>query len=292
MARKKRHPEHENHERWLVSYADFITLLFAFFVVMFATSQVDSQKLGRFVESVNNALELKGPFSASGPDPIGGEGATSVEPPSVASLTTSLSEVKGERRAKRSDNLQLQTLRSALTRYLSRPEIRGRVRAIRDRRGLTLSLAETGLFAPGGDVLADEALPRLARLSELLYGLNVQILVEGHTDDQQVSSPRFPTNWDLSAARSVAVIRYLVETGHLPAYRFAAVGYGPYRPITPNDTPEGRARNRRVDLVLVGVDPVVMKPGVLAPSTGEDEGDGSPEPPISNAEPTEAPAPA
>jgi len=259
---------------------------------MFATSQVDSQKLGRFVESVNKALDLKGPFSASGPDPIGGEGATAVEPSNLATLTTALSESKGETSARRSDSLQIQTLRSALTRYLARPEVRGRVRAIRDRRGLTLSLAEAGLFAPGGDSLSLEALPRLAHLAEMLYALNVQILVEGHTDDQQVSSPRFPTNWDLSAARSVAVIRYLVETGHLPAYRFAAVGYGPYRPITPNDTPEGRARNRRVDLVLVGVDPIVMKPGVFGTLPGTDEAGDAPELPIQNAEPMVVPAPA
>src|SRR5262249_26532777 len=160
-------------------------------------------------------------------------------------------------------------------RYLARPEIRGRVRAVRDRRGLTLSLSETGFFSPGTDRLMDEAYPRLEKLAEVLYMMNVQILVEGHTDNTSVSTPRFPSNWDLSAARSVAVIRYLVERGRIPAYRFAAVGYGPYRPIAPNDTPEGQARNRRVDLVLVGIDPVILdKPRGEPPAAP-----GEPEPP-------------
>lgn len=275
MARKKKHADHENHERWLVSYADFITLLFAFFVVMFAISQVDSQKLGRFVQSMQAALELGGPFPPQGPDPIGSDGASVQAPPAITSLAVELTprhEQAG--RSPETERDSLTAVKAALSRYLTRPEIRGRVRTMRDRRGLTLSLTDSGLFAPGSEEILQEALPGLARLGELLREINVQALVEGHTDDGQMESPRFPTNWDLSAARAVAVIRYLVDREHVAPYRFAAVGYGPYRPLAPNDTPEGRARNRRVDLVLLGIDPLILdldgeglEPGTSRPGT-------------------------
>ena len=300
MARKKKHEEHESHERWLVSYADFITLLFAFFVVMFATSQVDSQKVGRFVESVNTALDIKGSFPNTGSEPIVEEGSHVTSPPVVAALIANLQPKKGDVSQGRVERNSMQPLRAALTQYLARPDVKSRVRTVRDRRGLTLSMAGTSLFAPGGEDLVPGGRVVLERFAELLRNFNVQVMVEGHTDSDKISTDRYPTNWDLSTARATSVIRFLSEVGGVPPYRFVAVGYGGFRPIAPNDSSEGRAQNRRVDFVLLGIDPLIMRENVDDRSSPED-GIGEPPHPSAHGidavlsaipEPAAAPPPA
>jgi chemotaxis protein MotB len=244
---KKKEADHVSHERWLVSYADFITLMFAFFVVMFAISQVDAQKLGRFVESVNVAFELKGVFPENQSRPIptapasgGGIGVRpNLAPPRIAVLPGTIP----SRRA--------MEVRRALERILTGSRLQDRLRVRLDRRGVIVSLTEAGFFDTGSAIVRPDAIPTLRELAETLKVTNSPIAVEGHTDNVPISTPQFPSNWELSTVRATTIVRYLVEQHGYDPMRLSATGFAEYRPVGDNATPEGRAANRRVDLVIL-----------------------------------------
>ena len=234
MARKKKHPEHVNHERWLVSYADFITLLFAFFVVMFAVSQVDSKKMGRFSESFAKAVGVElmpggqtmlpsEPADLPSPKPKGmGEGSLTPE------LKHLLEELKV--RTKRDANLaELQVV-------------------VREHE-LVIRLPDNVVFDSGDDKVKEGAKTVLSAIAATLRGNLVHLRVEGHTDNRPISTFRFRSNWELSTARATSVIAELAKDKVEPTM-LSAAGYGEFHPIATNDTPAGRALNRRVDLVI------------------------------------------
>ena len=236
-----------SHERWLVSYADFITLMFAFFVVMFAISQVDAQKLGRFVESVNVAFEMKGVFPESRPQPIvaspstgGGIGVRpNLAPPKITVVTGTIP-------SRRSSEV-----RRALQRMLLRSRLQDKLRVRLDRRGVTVSLSEAGFFDTGSAQVRADALPTLHDLAETLKVADAPIAVEGHTDNVPISTQQFPSNWELSTVRATTIVRYLVEQQGYDPLRLSATGFAEYRPVGDNATADGRALNRRVDLVIL-----------------------------------------
>ncbi len=242
--RKKKQTEHENHERWLVSYADFITLLFAFFVVMFAISQVDAAKLGRFVESVNVAFEFRGVFPSSSVQPINpgspdGSFIPTVAPPRPKISTDTIP----SRRAR--------DLQRALERAIRLTAIEGRARVRIEDRGVIVSLMEAGFFDAGSAEVRPDALEALRRIATELRDAEGPLAVEGHTDSVPIRTDRFPSNWELSTARATAIVRFLItEVGFEPS-RLSATGYAEFRPEAGNETSEGRATNRRVDLVLL-----------------------------------------
>ncbi len=244
MARKKKHPEHVNHERWLISYADFITLLFAFFVVMFAVSQVDSKKVGRFSEAFSKAVGAdmfpdKGTGflpEAAPAEPKKPEGGAEGAGKGIGDmgLPKELIEVKKaiEKRKDSKDDNALAGLQM-----------------VTRRNELVLRMADNIFFDAGNDTLKAPALEILKTLAPELIKRNVDVRIEGHTDARPISTPRFHSNWDLSTARATAVIMKLASDG-MPPSRLAAAGYGEFRPIAPNTTDEGRRQNRRVDLVI------------------------------------------
>ncbi len=233
MARKKKHPEHVNHERWLVSYADFITLLFAFFVVMFAVSQVDTKKVGRFTESFSHAVGILVTDSGAGLLPAEGD-----QPETVAK----------ERGSQPRDELkQLET--SLLQDAAQKNELAG-LKVIRRGNELVLRLDAAVLFESGDDKLKDVSKPVLKAIADEVRDRPVKVRVEGHTDDRPISTVRFRSNWDLSTARATSVVHTLAEEANIQPERLAAVGYAEFQPIAPNTTPEGRSQNRRVDFVL------------------------------------------
>jgi len=233
MARKKKHPEHVNHERWLVSYADFITLLFAFFVVMFAVSQVDSKKVGRFTESFSKAIGID-MFPQPGKGLLGG----------ATDPTLSEQEIpKGSALPE-----ELVALKVALTTMQSAQKPEG-LQVLKRRNELVLRLSDSLLFESGNDALEERARRVVSYLAGELKNRKVDIRVEGHTDNRPIRTARYRSNWDLSTARATTIVARLAAEGIAPP-RLSAAGYGEFHPIAPNDTEEGRKQNRRVDLVV------------------------------------------
>jgi len=264
MARKKKHPEHVNHERWLVSYADFITLLFAFFVVMFAASNSDKAKAGQVAKAVQGAFHDLAIFDPSGKVvPIFDDGGLpSNEKAMIGNMHSGFSATqvvpaagKGESRSK-----AFREVRNQLEDSLKEELKAGAVRISEDGRGLTLSLAEAGFFDPGSAVMRPKAIEVLNQIAEKVQPLASPVRVEGHTDNIPIHTAQFPSNWELSTARATGVLQYLLANSQIEPDRLSAVGYGEYHPVADNTSAEGRSSNRRVDLVLLGAAAQKLEP--------------------------------
>lgn len=236
MARRRRQDDPINHERWLVSYADFITLLFAFFVVMYSISSVNEGKYKILSDS------MEGVFSQSDrsiqPIPIGDE------------------RLKGQSHADASDAVAANTPQDPLESIAA--QIReqfsgllgdGQVHVRANEMWLELELSSSLLFPSGDAIPHQDAFDLLEKISSILAPFDNPIQVEGFTDDLPISTAQYPTNWELSAARAASIVRMLVMDGVEPQ-RLAAVGYGEFQPIADNIDAVGRARNRRVVLVI------------------------------------------
>ncbi|MGD0434889.1 MAG: flagellar motor protein MotB [Bryobacteraceae bacterium] len=250
---KKPEPQHENHERWLVSYADFITLLFAFFVVMFASSQTDKGRAKQVSEAVEKALSEGHSFSVppavakilGGTVDDKGQGNAMMKGPGGAERAVKNTKSDSENVVELLPSLQL------LNKQLEDDIKSGKLEVRLEPRGLVISLRQSAFFSSGTDVLDEGALPTMKKLAELIGSLPNPIQLEGHTDSIPIHNPRFPSNWELSCARAIAVLNTLCGTFNLDRVRFSVVGRADTLPLASNDTPEGRARNRRVDVVIV-----------------------------------------
>jgi chemotaxis protein MotB len=237
-----------NHERWLVSYADFITLMFAFFVVMFATSQADKVKTKAVAQAVENALRDE-KFGAKLKFVLGG----SVR----QSNPTGNADVKGlrDRKPKATpSNERLAELTPSfkqLTRELQEDIKAGRIQINMEPRGLVISLKEGAFFNSGDDAVLQKRYASIGKLARVVKALPNPVRLEGHTDSRPVHNGRFRSNWELSAARSIAVLGILRDNFHIPERQMAIVGYSDTIAMDSNETEEGRARNRRVDLTIL-----------------------------------------
>jgi len=251
MARRRPAASHENHERWLVSYADFITLLFAFFVVMFASSQTDKSRAKQISEAVQKALadgksigvppavakilggtvDDKGQGNAEMRGPGGAKEATKDTPPeSVVELMPSLKVL--------SESMQ--------------DEIKaGKVEVNLEPRGLVVSLKQTAFFPSGNDTIDPATLPIIGKLADALNAVQNPLRIEGHTDSVPIHTTRFRSNWELSAARAISMMEVLSTRFNVDRRRIAVVGFADNEPEESNDTAEGRAKNRRVDVVIL-----------------------------------------
>jgi chemotaxis protein MotB len=237
MARKKYEEEHENHERWLVSYADFITLLFAFFVVMYAISSVNEGKYRVLSNSLTGAF------------------GQSVIPDQTAPITPTVKLPPLPIPKKTSAPLQKE--RDHMTRMardilaVLEPLVReGKVRVTQTSTGVTIDINASVLFAPGEANLTEESYLALTAIASVLKADDHAIQVEGHTDNVPIRSPIYPSNWELSAIRASTVVRLFVENG-VSEKRITAVGQSSKLPVANNNSPEGRARNRRVTVTIL-----------------------------------------
>ncbi|HET8548891.1 MAG TPA: flagellar motor protein MotB [Bryobacteraceae bacterium] len=263
MARRRKPEAHANHERWLVSYADFITLLFAFFVVMFASGQTDKAKAKQVSDSVREALENGGITPAiaailGGTVDEKGAGNAQRRGPGGSELKT----------APRTDGL-IEDLKPALAQLaaLLKPDIeRGKVQLDLQTRGLVISLREAAFYPSGDDQVLPQSFPMIAKLAEVVKTLPNPMRLEGHTDSVPISNARFRSNWELSAARSIRMLELLESRFAIPVSRMAVAGYADTMPAAPNDSDEGRAKNRRVDVVLL------TPKGLAAEPTPKDQG--------------------
>jgi chemotaxis protein MotB len=247
VARKKQTAAHENHDRWLVSYADFITLLFAFFVVMFASSQTDKAKVQLVSDSVRDALE-KGGMRAAVREILGG---------TVDEIGKGNAQMKGPGGSEPKDtpvpsqDAELLPSLHYLTAELDQEIRDGKIEVHMEARGLVISLKQATYFPSGGDTIAPETLGSIEKIATSIHDLPNLVRLEGHTDSVPIHTGRFRSNWELSAARSIAMLELFSGTYQIPRERLAIAGYADTVPIAPNDTEENRARNRRVDIVIL-----------------------------------------
>ncbi len=259
MARRKKfETERENHDRWLISYADFITLLFAFFVVMYAVSAVNQHKYQQLASSLGSAFgqgraagtagemppdqatdEAK---SLPGAEPRGLQmGASFIKP--FASLRPKDDKWQREREAMTAMALDVSKALTALTEA-------GKVRVIQNNRGIRIDIESSILFASGSADLEPTSLEPLLEVATLLLDKPHAIQVEGHTDNTPIHNYLFYSNWELSAVRASSVVRLLAQNG-ISEERLSAVGFGAAQPVADNQHAEGRAKNRRVSIMVL-----------------------------------------
>jgi chemotaxis protein MotB len=258
MSRRKKNPEHVSHERWLVSYADFITLLFAFFVVLYASSQVDKRKVGHLALAIQVAFQELGVFETSNTkvplsntEPMPFANTQAIEnvdrtgdmerfvPPSKGILAAS------------GNPASLKDIHADLMKALA-PEIKERTVAVQMRReGVVVSLREVGFFDSGSATLRPSALDAVDRLAAVVAPRTENIRIEGHTDNVPIHTAQFPSNWELSTARATEMVQLFMFRYRVMPSRLSAAGYAEFHPADDNATAEGRARNRRIDIVIL-----------------------------------------
>ena len=251
MARKRFDEAGDNHERWLISYADFITLLFAFFVVMYAISVVNEGKYKVFAMSLDAAFAGKDTVVVMVPGPA--------QPAMVTPMPSPMSR-KRENALKR-EREAMKKLARELSETLAPLVKEGKVRVTQTSLGISVEINASVLFDPGEAKLARESDRALRALGALLKTDTHAVQVEGHTDDTRIATSVFPSNWELSSVRASSVVRLFIETG-VDASRLTALGRASNMPVASNSTPEGKARNRRVAVIILAAlpDPVTEVP--------------------------------
>jgi chemotaxis protein MotB len=277
MGRKHKHPEHENHERWLVSYADFITLLFATFTALYAIATADLAKANKaqevtaaaisqgfqdqsLISGIKSIIQGKSPPSAN-PDPLSkkvGEG------PGVLGKYDSLVPKKGTVRSKEPTVQELNQMMDAVNQQLK--TLAGATMSV-DKAGVRISFDSTLLFDSGSSGLKPNAQKAITLVAQRLTEVSQthRLIIEGHTDNQPIHSLFYPSNWELSAARACSVVRLLQgRVKNIPSSALSAVGYADTRPKASNATGVGRAKNRRIDIFIEHfapqTEPEVIKP--------------------------------
>jgi len=253
MARKKEPEKAANHERWLVSYADFITLLFAVFVTLYAMSQTDKKKVEQVAASYRSAFGVTTGTSSGKPELIN---KTDMMP--IPSMRKQLKNPE-KPKTKGDGSLKVQATKKdfkeilvSLEKFLNEKKAQDKVHIEITKRGLVISLKEAGFFDSGSATVKPASFELLAKMAESLQPFGNQISFEGHTDNIPMRSATFQSNWELSTARATNVARHFMDRHELNPEKISVTGYGEYRPVADNGTEEGRRQNRRVDIVLLG----------------------------------------
>lgn len=294
MARRKRKEEHVNHERWLVSYADFITLLFAFFVVLFSSAQVDHRKVGQLAMAIQVAFQQMGVFETSNThmaldksEPMPFEKVQVVE---NSMRETDLSQMVPPMKgviSNQPDRHEIEAIRMAMEKTLAKQIEHQTVGIHETGEGLVVSLREMGFFDSGSAQLKPGAETTIEQMANVLRDLPEGLRIEGHTDNVPIHNTSFPSNWELSTARATEIVKLFITSYGFDPARLQASGYAEYHPAASNATEEGRALNRRVDIVILvretppTVDmtdakqarkpldlPGLSKPTIVAPASG------------------------
>lgn len=238
MPRKKRLGlENDSHERWLLTYADLITLLLAFFIVMYSMSRIDAGRFNNVAEALQGVLKgrtviMRGKTLLNGED-VGG-GALKIG--------------------------DLRLMHAKIIQAIREAGIDQEINPIIDERGLVIHVTESALFDEGSADLEPRARRALDIVARSLKGLANGIRIEGHTDSRPIHTQRFPSNWELSTARAATVVRYFVDDHQWSPDHISALGYGEFRPLAPNDNAENMAKNRRVDIVVLAENLAASEP--------------------------------
>lgn len=266
MARRSKHDDHEEHasEAWLIAFADMMTLLMVTFLMMFAISSLDLQKFKAFQQAFQvglgknvHALQAQGAPTAGTPDDSA-LGAPPKPAPTASTTSTTVEPV-----VERKDAAELE---HKLEQAVAKAGLASQVTVSLDDRGVVVYVTSGVLFDSGSAMVLPAGATLLSGLAPVFAGVGNELDVEGHTDDRPISSAVFPSNWELSTARSSSVLRSLIGTPGIDPRRISASGFADTRPRVPNDTPEHRAENRRVEVVVVLPQPVPT-PAASAPAT-------------------------
>ena len=267
MSRKREHEaEKENGERWLLTYSDLITLLMIFFVVLYSMSKVDAQKFQAVAESLNKALgggtpaKIEMAKSPVGPSlfqtgtpssraTVPGKGTdpnnTAYTDPAKSAANTNAGQGNID-----AEKMSIDAIKAKLDKFAADNGIQSTLVTSIEERGLVVSIQETLLFESGSADITARARDILEKISTVLAAAPNQIKVEGHTDNLPIHTPQFPSNWELSVIRATNIVQILQRDGISPTL-LSATGYGEYRPISSNNTDAGRAKNRRIDLIIL-----------------------------------------
>jgi chemotaxis protein MotB len=269
MSRKVRRG-HVSHERWLISYADFMTLLFALFVVMFASSQQDKKKMQTVESSIRAAFQTMGIFTRQDPN---SKSAAMVAPQALT--TVALKDDVASLPAVMDD---LNNLKRKMERVLAPQIANGTVTVSIGRAGLLISLRDAGFFESGSAVPIASSLPALNAIGRAIATTPYDVRIEGHTDNVPIRNSQFASNWELSTTRATVLTHLFLENDYVVPNRLSAAGYAQYHPVASNLTAEGRSRNRRVDIIVeptreqaVTMDSVAAGRNAAALSSPKDE---------------------
>lgn len=250
MARKKRTEPHEEHadETWLVPYSDILTLLLALFIVLFASSQVDQKKLEQMSASFGVA------FGGSSPVLQNSQAAPRIQeelsPPQKPSPAVN-SQVLNEKDQAAFESVQLAEVKRQLDGYIAQNHLSG-IEAVMTDQGLVVRIKDSALFSSGSAELIPESRQFAIQTAKMLALLPQRVIISGHTDNVPINNAEFPTNWDLSSKRALNFMKFLLaQDSSLKPERFSATGYSEYRSLEENTTPEGRAKNRRVEVLIL-----------------------------------------
>lgn len=273
MGRRQKHEEHENHERWLVSYADFITLLFAFFVVMYAISQVNESKYRVLSNALVNAfkdnprsetlLKTESGSGQSGRINIKQQIVVKEDPAKVAK--------------RQQQEEKMKNVATDLNKVMEPLVKDGKVRVTQSNRGIAVEINAAILFDPAEAKLNPKSVDVLKAVGQVLATIPNQVQVEGFTDNIPISTPLYPSNWELSSARASSVIRVFRDEG-VNGDRLVAIGHAENKSVASNDTPDGRARNRRVTIMILAEGEGAVKELTLGGSSVSSDTVGQPAP--------------
>jgi len=248
------------HDRWLISYADFITLLFGLFVVLFAFAKADQKKQAQIPQSINDAFRTLSIFGAAGNHASGQGTENAVLPMNI---------VMGENVLAPARVLQdLDRIHRQLAQTLSNQVATHTVSIRMGRDGLVISLREAGFFNSGSAAPKPESQATLRQIAAALTQSPYDLRVEGHTDNIPIHTPEFDSNWELSTARATNIARLLLQLHAVSPDHLSAAGYAEFHPVAPNDTPDGRAENRRVDLVILPRSSIDLSKPASPPPSG------------------------
>ncbi len=218
--------------RWIVPYADFVTMLLALFMVMYALSQMDVNNLKNFSKSLEKAFILPQQKQSL----------------SEAFSTSRVNVAFSDKNVIKQEIIEFENIKEIVKEKLYNIKD---VSITREPRGLLIRLSNRVLFDPGSDIIKDESIILLDTIAESLKEIPNSIRIEGHTDNIPINTRRFPSNWELSTSRATNIVRYLIEKHNFQPAKLSAIGYGKYMPIAKNYTQQGRASNRRVDIVIL-----------------------------------------
>ena len=254
MSKRQKKPEKEaNHERWLVSYADFITLLFAVFVALYAMSQTDKQKMDQLVSSLRESFGyVKTGASSEKLNVVESSDLRTIPSIRMQVLTPGMrNSGKGPRPVTQASIKDFREIKAAIDGNLKKYGAQNKVNVDVTKRGLVVTLKEAGFFDSGDATVKEESLQLLAMVVGSLANYSNPIRIEGNTDNVPINTGKYRSNWELSTSRATNIVHYLIEKYQFQPGKISAVGYGEFRPVVDNGSESGRTKNRRVDIVLL-----------------------------------------